>query len=73
MPIYEFTCKSCGKDSEVLVRSDANWKCEHCGSSDLIRKISLAAYNKSSGAPACSSGCGGFENGSCGSGMCGSH
>ena len=45
MPIYEFHCEKCGKDSEILVRS-AKWdgtKCPHCGSSKLDKKFSTFA------------------------------
>jgi putative FmdB family regulatory protein len=58
MPIYEFHCDDCERDSEVLVRS-TDWKgtkCPLCGSSKLEKKLSVFA---SSGAgeesgPACS-------------------
>jgi len=45
MPIYEFHCGKCGKDSEILVRS-SDWsgtKCPHCGSSKLDKKFSTFA------------------------------
>jgi putative FmdB family regulatory protein len=45
MPIYEFHCGKCGKDSEQLVRS-ADWsaaKCPHCGSAKLDKKFSTFA------------------------------
>ena len=45
MPIYEFHCEKCGRDSEVLVRS-SNWRgtqCPHCGSSKLDKKFSTFA------------------------------
>ncbi len=45
MPIYEFHCGSCSKDSEVLVRTTA-WKgtkCPHCGSLKLEKKLSVFA------------------------------
>jgi putative FmdB family regulatory protein len=45
MPIYEFHCEKCGRNSEILVRS-ANWngtKCPHCGSSKLEKKFSTFA------------------------------
>jgi putative FmdB family regulatory protein len=45
MPIYEFHCTGCEKDSEVLVRS-SNWqgtKCPHCGSTKLAKKFSVFA------------------------------
>lgn len=50
MPIYEFHCEACEKDSEVLVRT-SDWKgtkCPHCGSTRLDKKLSVFA----SGAPA---------------------
>ncbi|NOS71107.1 MAG: zinc ribbon domain-containing protein [Verrucomicrobia bacterium] len=60
MPIYEFHCGKCEKDSEILVRS-SHWegtKCPHCGSSKLEKKFStFAANNAGSGgetAPRCS-------------------
>jgi putative FmdB family regulatory protein len=45
MPIYEFHCAQCERDSEILVRS-ADWrgaKCPHCGSSRLDKKLSTFA------------------------------
>jgi putative FmdB family regulatory protein len=55
MPIYEFHCGKCGKDSEILVRS-SDWKnseCPHCGSKKLSKKFSTFA---SAGAGATPSG-----------------
>jgi len=45
MPIYEFHCEQCERDSEILVRSP-DWKgtkCPHCGSSKLDKKFSTFA------------------------------
>lgn len=45
MPIYEFHCQSCRRDSEVLVRS-VKWEgtpCPHCGSAKLEKKLSVFA------------------------------
>ena len=45
MPIYEFHCDKCGRDSEILVRS-SDWKgteCPHCGSKKLAKKFSTFA------------------------------
>jgi putative FmdB family regulatory protein len=45
MPIYEFHCEKCEKDSEILVRS-SDWKgtkCPNCGSSKLAKKFSMFA------------------------------
>lgn len=47
MPIYEFHCAQCEKDSEVLVRS-THWEgtaCPHCGSKRLTKKFSVFASN----------------------------
>ena len=45
MPIYEFHCEKCERDSEILVRS-SRWqgtKCPHCGSAKLAKKLSVFA------------------------------
>ena len=45
MPLYEFHCQQCGKDSEVLVRS-TQWEgtpCPKCGSARLTKKFSTFA------------------------------
>jgi putative FmdB family regulatory protein len=61
MPIYEFHCGKCEKDSEILVRS-SNWKgakCPVCGSTRLTKKLSVFAsqtVEASGGAPACAMG-----------------
>jgi putative FmdB family regulatory protein len=58
MPIYEFHCEKCEKDSEVLVRS-SDWKgtkCPHCGSTRLAKKLSVfasAESGRASEVPAC--------------------
>lgn len=70
MPIYEFHCEKCGRDSEVLVRS-SDWsgtKCPHCGSSRLDKKFStFAAAGGGNDSGACDIGGGG------GGGCCGGH
>ena len=57
MPIYEFHCDECEKDSEVLVRS-SRWEgtpCPHCGSKKLAKKFSTFASASAGGeAPSCS-------------------
>ncbi|MBL6764474.1 MAG: zinc ribbon domain-containing protein [Verrucomicrobiae bacterium] len=66
MPIYEFHCEACEKDSEVLVRN-SDWKgtpCPHCSSTRLSKKLSVFAANSEGAAaelPPCTgnpSGCG---------------
>jgi len=66
MPIYEFHCEACERDSEILVRS-ADWrgaKCPHCGSAKLDKKFSTFASTGAEKSPASkkagrSHGCGG--------------
>ncbi|HEV2693603.1 MAG TPA: zinc ribbon domain-containing protein [Verrucomicrobiae bacterium] len=62
MPIYEFHCEQCERDSEILVRS-ADWKgtkCPHCGSSKLDKKFStFASAGAAESSPAKKSGGGG--------------
>ena len=51
MPIYEFHCEKCERDSEILVRS-SDWKgtaCPHCGSKKLSKKFSVFASAGSGG------------------------
>lgn len=70
MPIYEFHCDQCGKDSEVLVRS-SRWKgtpCPLCGSKRLSKKFSVFASGSAEGAAAPGPTCTGQPR-SCG--MCG--
>lgn len=71
MPIYEFHCAKCEKDSEILVRS-SSWKgakCPHCGSSRLSKRLSVFASAKGESsaceAPACGNGGGGGACGCC--------
>ncbi len=75
MPIYEFACEQCGKESEILVRS-SKWQgtpCPHCGSKKLAKKFSTFASSTagSSSSPGPAPGGGGCSRnpGSCG--MCG--
>jgi putative FmdB family regulatory protein len=41
MPIFEFTCKSCGNEFETLVRKGKTPACASCGSENLERHFSL--------------------------------
>ncbi|KAB2661037.1 MAG: zinc ribbon domain-containing protein [Verrucomicrobia bacterium] len=45
MPIYEFHCEECRESSEILVRSK-DWTgttCPNCGSTELIKQLSVFA------------------------------
>ncbi len=73
MPIYEFHCGKCGRDSEILVRS-TDWKntgCPHCGSKKLSKKFSTFASAGAAGGKA-PSGNGGGGHHCCG-GSCRGH
>ncbi|MCP5519639.1 MAG: zinc ribbon domain-containing protein [Verrucomicrobiales bacterium] len=71
MPIYEFHCRACEKDSELLVRS-SDWKgskCPHCGSVKLEKKLSVFA-SSTSGASEAPMACGMPAGGGGGCGAC---
>jgi len=41
MPIYEYSCKACGHEFEMLVRGGKTPACKACGAIDLERRFSL--------------------------------
>ena len=43
MPLYDYRCKACAADFELLVRSGTATVCPHCGSGELERAISRPA------------------------------
>ena len=43
MPIYEYRCRNCEKEFELIVRSASTPACPHCKSADLERRVSLPA------------------------------
>ena len=50
MPIYEYECKSCGREFQALVLKRAEEdqvKCDKCGARDLRKLISRVAYHAS--------------------------
>jgi putative FmdB family regulatory protein len=49
MPIFEYACKSCGKEFEALVRPNAEApSCPACKSTELEKQISLPAVKSES-------------------------
>jgi putative FmdB family regulatory protein len=64
MPIYEFHCEDCGKESEALLPT-TDWKgtkCPECGSAKLTKKLSVFAPATAQEVPA---DCGPETCGSC--------
>ncbi|CAL1240494.1 FmdB family zinc ribbon protein [Candidatus Methylocalor cossyra] len=43
MPIYDYHCKHCGKEFELLVSHSARPVCPECGQPDLEKRPSLTA------------------------------
>jgi putative FmdB family regulatory protein len=47
MPIFEYSCKSCGREFEMLVRTGTTPACPECASTELERLLSLPAVHSS--------------------------
>jgi putative FmdB family regulatory protein len=45
MPIYEYGCRSCGDEFELLVLGSEAPACPSCGSADLERRLSLPSVS----------------------------
>lgn len=57
MPLYEYTCESCGAECELLVRREAKTPaCPTCGERKLTKKLSTFAAHAKSAAPSCEGG-----------------
>ena len=68
MPIYEYTCRSCGHEFEDLVRGDEKPSCPSCGKARLAKRFSVpAAHTVGSSQPACPA----RDAGACGVSDCG--
>ena len=71
MPIYEYTCKDCGSDFELLIRGAEKPVCPSCGKTRLTKSFSVPAAHsghETSELPCRSGAC---DMGQCGGGMCG--
>ncbi|MGH8119781.1 MAG: FmdB family zinc ribbon protein [Gammaproteobacteria bacterium] len=56
MPIYEYHCKCCDKNFELLVRSSTKPACPACGNKNISKKMSAFAVgsgNQSDAAELC--------------------
>ena len=47
MPIYEYACKACENEFELLVRHDTVASCPACDSDDVVKLLSLLAVKSS--------------------------
>ena len=43
MPIFDYSCKDCGKRFDVLIRGTEKAACPKCGSQELEKNLSLPA------------------------------
>jgi putative FmdB family regulatory protein len=68
MPLFDYACQECGRQSELLVGTSSQPECPECGSSRMSKMLPIVA-SPSRGDTA---GQGGRPQGSCGSG-CGCH
>jgi putative FmdB family regulatory protein len=72
MPIYDYSCQSCGTAFEELVRSDTRVRCPSCEGAKVERRLSIpappvTARAAASSAPVCESP----PPGGCCGGVCG--
>jgi putative FmdB family regulatory protein len=70
MPLFEFVCRECGQEQEILIRGSETPACEHCGGTTLAKLLSVPIAH-SPGGSAAPRDVGG-PRGSCGPG-CGCH
>lgn len=68
MPLFEFVCRECGREQEILIRGSEKPACETCGSDALAKLLSAPIAHVPGGQSAAPRPGGG----SCGSG-CGCH
>jgi putative FmdB family regulatory protein len=53
MPIYEYSCRGCGREFEWLTRADETPQCPACGKTDLARNFSVPAAHSAAKASSC--------------------
>jgi putative FmdB family regulatory protein len=49
MPLYEYACRSCASQFEVLVRASETPECPSCRGKDLERRLSVFAAHTAAG------------------------
>jgi putative FmdB family regulatory protein len=74
MPIYEYSCGSCGSSFEKLVRRfGEEVSCPHCASGSVEKQLSVFAVASASPSPAfegCRAGACASGQGACAGGAC---
>ncbi len=45
MPMYEYTCRECGEEFELLVRTGDTPSCPYCQANDIERMLSMFAVS----------------------------
>lgn len=70
MPLFEYLCRNCEKQSEILVRNDEMPECAYCGSTRLEKLLSRfapvsAGADASAPVPCGQPECSQYQNGSC--------
>ena len=58
MPLFDFICRSCGKEFETLVMGSSKPSCPDCKSEDLEKQMSVFAQRSSGSSSSGSSGSG---------------
>ncbi|MGW8287721.1 MAG: FmdB family zinc ribbon protein [Desulfobulbales bacterium] len=71
MPLFDFICRSCGKEFEALVMGSSKPKCPKCQSEDLEKQMSVFAHRSSGGSSSegsdSGSGCSSCSSSNCSS------
>ena len=69
MPLYEYSCRTCGEKVELLIRGSEQPVCPHCQGTHLEKLLSVVAGHVAHGGgdAAAAGGCGRPQ---CGTGGC---
>jgi putative FmdB family regulatory protein len=51
MPLYEYQCRACDHQFELLVRESTKLECPKCAATELSKQWSVAAVTAASSAP----------------------
>ncbi len=66
MPLFDFVCRACGAEFELLVRGSEKPACPRCQSTDLAKQMSTFSARTGSAAGSGGGKCAGCRGGSCG-------